>query len=102
MIYRYPQAEFPYEELVRQMLLVPEWILNSSSGTTAFCAKIAISISRSNTPRQLKRYSHPDHGHELRTRTGYAAFAADALVSQYLELGSGQTATELRVGSERF
>ena len=46
------------------------------------------------------RHADPRHGHQPRTGGGAAPPPADALVSQYLELGRDKTRPNLRVGSD--
>ena len=88
MTYRYPQAAFPYDELVRQNAAT----LKDGAGVRALGYERAAGESLFRHHDRVcegggGRHSHSRDGDESRARRGEAALAADALVSQHLELG---------------
>ena len=57
MLYKYPQAAFPYEALIAENAGAGWISRNTSCSTPAFSTKAAISTSRSNTPRRRRTTS---------------------------------------------
>ena len=87
MLYKYPQAEFPYARLVEENARRAQASSpNSSSSIPASSTTTATSTSMSNMPRRRRRHPDADDGHQSRPRSGRDPCAAAALVSQYLEL----------------
>ena len=89
MLYKYPQAEFPYTRLVeenrRRTKADPEFELID---TGIFDDDRYFDVFVEYAKAGLRRHSGADHGLESRARGGAARSAADDLVPQYLALGT--------------
>ena len=68
-LYKYPQAEFPYERLVDENRRARQAATRSSSSSTpASSTTTATSTSSSSTPRRARRHPDPDHRRQPRAR----------------------------------
>jgi hypothetical protein len=102
MTYRYPQAAFPYDQLVRRNAerskLEPEfelWDTDVLRENRYF--DITIEYAKAAPDDLLIRDDH-----QPRPAGGAAAPPADTLVSQHLELGQGRAPAKLARGRESF
>ena len=88
-LYKYPQAEFPYERLVRENRRSGQGRARVRAGRhRRLRRETATSTSSPSTPRPTPDdIADADHGGEPRARSGHAPPAAHALVPQHLELG---------------
>ena len=89
-LYRYPQAEYPYEQLrARERATAAATSASTSWPTPACWTTTGSSTSRSPTPRRRRTTSLiVDRGDQPRTRRRAAAPAAAGLVPQHLGVGT--------------
>ena len=90
-LYKYPQAAFPYDDLVDdQPRRAAAPSSSTSCSTPASSTTTATSTSSSSTPRRAPDdIAGADHRAQPRPRGGDAAPAADAVVPQHLVAGGG-------------
>ncbi len=89
MLYKYPQAAFPYQQLLdenqRRGLNDPEFELID---TGIFADDRYFDVFVEYAKADTERRAHARHGAQPRAGSGVAGLAAADLVSQHLELGS--------------
>ena len=83
-LYKYPQAAYPYDDLVRTNRRLDATSSSTSCSTPACSTTTATSTSRSSTPRPARRHPVLHHRPQPRTSSRRAAPAADALVPQHV------------------
>ena len=83
-LYKYPQAAFPYADLVATNGAAAATNSSTSCSIPASSTRTATSTCSSSTPRRRPKTSDPDHRRQSRPRGGRAARAADAVVPQRL------------------
>ena len=92
-LYKYPQTEFPYNQLVGENRYrsrsAPEYELID---TGVFDQDRYFDIFIEYAKKRCRRHPGTRHGHQPRTRSCRASPAAHAMVSQHLELGLRNTA----------
>ena len=95
MLYKYPQAEFPYQALVdenrRRGRSEPEFELYD---TGVFARESLLRCFCGIRQRQRRGYFYPHYRMESRAGSSHAASVADAVVSQYLVVGQGLAAAD--------
>ena len=102
MIYRYPQAPFPYEELITQSAARSksegEFELWDTAALESGFFDIEIEYAKNSMDDILIRVTATNCGADA----GAFAYFADALVSQYLELGPRCAPAKLAHWARRF
>jgi hypothetical protein len=87
MLYKYPQAEYPYERLVEEAAGAQGHGTEFELSTRASSTRIATSMSSSSTRRRRRRHLHSHRSLQPRDRCCRAPRHPASVVSQYLGVG---------------
>ena len=103
MLYKYPQREYPYAELVEvKRQTEPRRTGIRTARHRHFQTIIAISMSLSSTPKPGRtELAHAGNGSQSRAGSGGAAFTPHVLVPQHLGMGDRERKSQRRRKSGR-
>ena len=86
-LYKYPQREFPYRDLVETNRSRSREEFEYELIDTGFSMTTAISTCSSSMPRKVRKTTHPNHRSQSRAGISQASRVTDAVVPEHMVVG---------------
>jgi hypothetical protein len=95
-LYKYPQREYPYRDLIETNAARSRRSSSTSCSTRASSTRTATSTCSWSTPRKARKTCSPHHRAQSRAGSGPASCVADAVVPEHVVVGQRTPKPSLR------